>query len=143
MTEHCPPKRILIVDDETDMRIFVSTVCKTNGYDALTVGDGHKALEAARSYQPQLVVLDIMMPKIEDGVQTFYQFKTDPEFSHIPIIMLSAIARKTFFYHISLLTSRSDGHQYEPDGYIEKPPDAAELIHLIATILSAHSAPAQ
>ena len=54
---------------------------------------------------PDLIILDVMMPKIEDGIHTFYQLRTDPKFEHIPIIMLSAIARKTFFHSIMSFNS--------------------------------------
>jgi two-component system, OmpR family, phosphate regulon response regulator PhoB len=123
-------KKILIVDDEEDMRIFISTVVETSGYAAMTAANGEDALKIARSCIPDLVILDIMMPGIEDGIQTFFQFKSDADLKHIPVIMLSAISKKTFFHYIRTFPSNDDA-LHEPDGYMEKPPDAAELILLI------------
>jgi CheY-like chemotaxis protein len=97
-------KKVLVVDDERDMRIFVSTVVETSGFEATVASDGAEALQKASSNPPALVILDVMMPKIEDGIQTYRQFRTDPKLSCIPSIMLSAIAQKTFLHHIKMLS---------------------------------------
>ena len=123
--------KILVVDDEADMRIFVSTVVETRGFTPVTAEDGREALARARSNPPALVILDVMMPKIDDGIRTYQQFRTDESLNHIPIIMLSAVARKTFFHTIRMLNPYKGLHIPEPDAYLEKPPDAAELIRLI------------
>ena len=129
--------KILVVDDERDMRIFVSTVVETLSLEAIAAKDGSEALEKARLNPPALVILDVMMPKIDDGIQTYRQFRTDPSLSHIPIIMLSAIAKKTFLHSIKML-SPQHGHQLpEPEAYMEKPPDANELSRLIRALLPA------
>jgi len=128
-------KTILVVDDERDMRIFISTVVETLGFEALTAKDGAEALQKANSNPPALVILDVMMPKIDDGIQTYRQFRTEQKLSRIPIIMLSAIARKTFFHSIRLLKPLSGKQLPEPEAYMEKPPDAAELSRLITMLL--------
>ena len=129
--------KILVVDDERDMRIFVSTVVETLGLEAIAAKDGAEALEKARLNPPVLVILDVMMPKIDNGIQTYRKFRTDPSLSHIPIIMLSAIAEKTFLHSIKML-SPQQGHQLpEPEAYMEKPPDANELSRLIRALLPA------
>ena len=86
-------KKILVVDDEADMRIFVSTVVETRGFEPMTAQDGTEALNMARLEIPALVILDVMMPKIDDGIQTYQQFRTDEKLNRIPIIMLSAVAK--------------------------------------------------
>ena len=132
-------KKILVVDDERDMRIFVSTVVETLGFEAITAHDGAQALGTAGSNPPALVILDVMMPRIDDGIQTYRQFKTDPALSHIPIIILSAIARKTFMHSIRMLSPRQDSGLPEPEAYMEKPPDANELGRLITELLPTES----
>lgn len=131
--------KILVVDDERDMRIFVSTVAETQGFEAIAAKDGAEALEKARSNPPALVILDVMMPKIDDGIQTYRQFRTDPSLARIPIIMLSAIARKTFLHSIRMLNPHKGPQLPEPDAYMEKPPDADELSRLISALLAADS----
>lgn len=129
------PRRILIVDDEADMRIFIRTVVETSGYQALTAANGAEALALAAKNPPDLVVLDVMMPQIEDGIHTYQQFRTQTRLAQIPLIMLSAISRKTFYHSIKVLV-RPDGRSLaEPDGYIEKPPDAHELRAMIGRLL--------
>ena len=128
-------KKILVVDDEADMRIFVSTVIETSGGLPVTAADGTQALALARSEPPALVILDIMMPGIDDGIRTYQQFKSDEKLNRIPVIMLSAVAKKTFFHTIKMLTPHTDRMIPEPEAYMEKPPDANELIRLINGLL--------
>jgi CheY-like chemotaxis protein len=135
MNEPHSMKTILVVDDEADMRIFVSTVAETGGYEALTADSGANAMEMARARTPDLVILDVMMPKIEDGIQIFQEFKSTAGLKHIPIIMLSAIAKKTFFHYITLSSLTRGEGPYEPDGYMEKPPEADDLLYMIKTLL--------
>ena len=97
--------------------------------------DGTKALFLARSEPPALVILDVMMPGIDDGIQTYQQFKTDEKLNRIPIIMLSAVAKKTFFHTIRIMTPHKGHTIPEPEAYMEKPPDANELIRLINELL--------
>ena len=127
--------KILVVDDERDMRIFVSTVVETLGFEPVAAENGTEALEKAGTNPPALVILDVMMPKIEDGIQTYHQFKSDPTLSCIPIIMLSAIAKRTFFHSIRMLNPRQGSPLPEPEAYMEKPPDAEELSRLITELL--------
>ena len=131
--------KILVVDDERDMRIFVSTVVETAGFEPITAKNGAEALQKAGSNPPALVILDVMMPKIEDGIQTYQQFRSDPKLSRIPIVMLSAIAKKTFFHSIRMLSPRLGSQLPEPEAYMEKPPDADELGRLIRELLAAES----
>ncbi len=128
-------KKILVVDDEPDMRVFVSTVVETMGFESITAKDGAQALEKAGSILPDLVILDVMMPKIEDGIRTYQQFRNDEKLVHIPIIMLSAIAKRTFFHSIRMLSPQKKPHVPEPEAYMEKPPDAAELVKMIENLL--------
>ena len=128
--------KILVVDDEADMRIFVSTVIETSGFIPVTAEDGIQALAMARSIIPSLVILDVMMPKIDDGIQTYLQFRTDDKLDQIPIIMLSAVAKKTFFHTIRMLNPYRGQTIPEPEAYMEKPPDASELIRLIKELIA-------
>ena len=128
--------KILVVDDESDMRIFVSAVVETMGFEPITAKDGAEALEKARTHLPDLVILDVMMPKIDDGIRAFEQFRTDKSLSHIPIIILSAIAKKTFIHSIRMLRPRQGDPVPDPEAYMEKPPDAGELGELISGLLA-------
>jgi len=129
-------KRVLVVDDEQDMRIFVSTVVETMGLEPVSAEDGAEALKKARSTRPALVILDVMMPDIEDGIETYHRFRTDETLKKIPVIMLSAMAQKTFLHSIRMLNPQKGVPILEPEAYMEKPPDADELGRLISMLLS-------
>ena len=132
-------RKILVVDDERDMRIFVSTVVETSGFEAVVARDGTEALEKASAKPPALVILDVMMPRIIDGIETYRQFRTDPKLAQIPIFILSAIARKTFLHSIRLLNPHRGTQLPDPEAYMEKPPDAEELNRLINRFLRPES----
>ena len=132
-------KDILVVDDEQDMRIFVSTVVETLGWTPVAAASGTEALDHAQSNPPALIILDVMMPQIDDGLQTYQRLKSDEALAAIPVIMLSAIAKKTFFHSIRLLTPSAGIPLPEPEAYLEKPPDVRELGQLITALLPDHS----
>ncbi|OGI07487.1 MAG: hypothetical protein A2Y40_07195 [Candidatus Margulisbacteria bacterium GWF2_35_9] len=83
-------KKILIVDDEMDMRIFISTLMETSGYKAVATRNGKDGIRKAGDILPDLIILDVMMPG-EGGVQMYRQLKTDNTLKNIPVIMLSAV----------------------------------------------------
>jgi CheY-like chemotaxis protein len=121
--------KVLIVADEIDMRIFVSTLFSEDGYQAVVVPDGNAGLLKAREIHPKLIVLDVMIPG-EGGVKMYQGLKTDPSLREIPVIMLSAVARKTFSHYLKMHNIQAEGGLPSPDAYMEKPPDAQELIAL-------------
>ncbi len=127
-------KRVLVVDDELDMRTFVTTLLETSGYKPLSAEDGTKGLEMARKDKPALIILDIMMPK-ESGITMYRALKTDPDLKDIPVIMLSALAKKTFLHSQSVLDAYKGEKIPEPAAYIEKPPEPDELLEAIQSSL--------
>lgn len=119
--------KVLIVDDEMDMRIFMTTLFETNGYKPVITRDGKSGLKKAKEVLPDLIVLDVMMPG-EGGVKMYKELKTDATLCHIPVVMLSAVAQKTFTHYLKMLNIRLDGVVPYPEAYVEKPPDADDLI---------------
>ena len=134
-TKNMKKKKILIVDDEPDMRIFLSTLLETNGYKPVVSADGMEGIRKARQIKPDLVVLDVMMPKA-GGVQMYRDLRVDSELEGIPVIMLSGIAKKTFFHSQNVLDSYMDQSVREPDAYIEKPPEAEEFLQSVRGLLN-------
>jgi two-component system phosphate regulon response regulator PhoB len=128
-------KKILIVDDELDMRIFLSTLLETNGYKPVVSTDGMDGIRKAREIKPDLIVLDVMMPKA-GGVQMYRDLSVDGELKGIPVIMLSGIAKKTFFHSLNVLDSHTGQSAREPDAYIEKPPEAEEFLLNVRGLLN-------
>ena len=128
-----PPKKVLVVDDEMDMRIFLSTVMKTSGYETVTTREGADGIRIAREIQPDLVVMDVMMPG-EGGVQMYRCLKTDPDLAHIPVIMVSAVESRTFYHYLNMLNSRLTTPVPHPAAYLEKPIDPEDLIRAAAAV---------
>lgn len=128
-------KRVLVVDDELDMRTFITTLLETSGYKPLSAEDGVQGLEVARQKKPSLIILDIMMPK-ESGINLYRELKSDPDLKTIPVIMLSALSRKTFFHSQKVLDEYKGERIPEPAAYIEKPPEPEELLVAIEKSLA-------
>jgi two-component system phosphate regulon response regulator PhoB len=128
--------KVLVVDDELDMRTFITTLLETNGYKPISAVDGREGLEIARRSRPALIILDVMMPK-ESGINMYRELKQDPALKSIPVIMLSALSRKTFFHSQKVLDEYSGEQVPEPSAYIEKPPEPDELLDAISQSLKA------
>lgn len=127
-------KKVLVVDDELDMRIFISTVFETSGYEAVTARDGKDGLTKARNLLPDLIILDIMMPG-EGGVLMYRHLKSDPDLKHIPVLMLSGVGKQTFFHYLKMMNIQPDDAIPEPEAYVEKPPSPDELLDIAATLI--------
>jgi signal transduction histidine kinase/DNA-binding response OmpR family regulator len=109
--------RILLADDNADMRDYVRRLLETR-YEVEAVADGEAALEAIARVRPDLVLTDVMMPRL-DGMQLLARLRSDPPTSTIPIILLSARAGEE---------SRVHGMQAGADDYLIKPFSARELL---------------
>ncbi|MBW2000402.1 MAG: response regulator [Deltaproteobacteria bacterium] len=123
-------EKILVIDDELDMRIYVSTLLETGGYVPLTAKDGEEGLELARRERPSLIILDILMPGMS-GLMVFQALRKDPEMKNIPVVILSAISRKSFMHSLKNLSRQARDQLSEPSAYIEKPPEPEDLLRAI------------
>ena len=119
---HVKGGRILWADDNADMREYVSRLLSKR-FDVHVVADGQAALEAARENQPDLVLSDIMMPRL-DGFGLVRELRADPQLREIPIILLSARAGEE---------SRIVGLETGADDYLVKPFSARELVARVET----------
>ena len=86
------PTRVLIVDDDEDIRAYLEVTLELAGFDVLLAGSGEHALAVARDEEPDLVVLDVMMPGI-DGLEVLRRLRADARTSHLPVILLTAKAQ--------------------------------------------------
>jgi len=84
-------KKILVVDDEADVRTFLTAVLKKEGYVTVTAEDGMQALEVARQEQPALVILDLQMPN-KTGTEFYRNLSKDKTLKDTPIIVVSGLA---------------------------------------------------
>ncbi len=126
---------ILLVDDDRDIRDSIRIVLEKNGYMVQTAANGREALEALKKKLPDLMILDIMMTTDTEGFDLAYELKNKPEFSSLPIIILTSFLDKVRhegpdkFQHIM-------GEEWPAKWLFEKPVDSKKLLEKIRGILS-------
>jgi two-component system alkaline phosphatase synthesis response regulator PhoP len=118
-------KRILVVDDEIYIVHILEFSLTMEGYTVLTASDGEEALKLIEQERPDLVVLDIMMPKL-DGYEVCRRLRQDDQFGNLPVILLSAKGRPV---------DREAGLQAGADDYIAKPFSPRKLLEKIRELL--------
>ena len=112
------PESILVVDDDPDIARFVEVNLRSAGYEVSVASDGEEALERATEIRPDLVLLDVMMPRL-DGFEVAQRLRKNPQTANTSIIMLTAKA---------LSSDKVTGLQSGADDYIIKPFDPIELL---------------
>ena len=117
-----PGSRVLVADDNADMRDYVARLLKGRGFEVRAVSDGREALAAARAQAPDLILSDVMMPEL-DGFGLLTALRADPGLQDIPVILLSARAGEE---------ARVEGLSAGADDYLVKPFSARELLARIA-----------
>ena len=103
--------KILVVDDESDILEIISYNLKSAGYDTVTAKDGSEAIQKARIFRPDLIMLDIMMPN-KNGIDTCREIRKIPEFKDTMVLFLTALNDEK---------SEIDGLNMGADDYIAKP----------------------
>jgi twitching motility two-component system response regulator PilH len=128
-------KKVLVVDDDPDVRLFSVTVLEENGYTPLEAANGEEGLKMIKKEKPELIILDVLMPR-QSGIRLYRELKTDKSFKDIPIIILSGIAKKTFLRSQKALTEFGGKEVPEPKIYLEKPVEPEILAGEINSILA-------
>ena len=123
-------KKVLVVDDDQDVRSFVVTVLEENQYIPLVAKDGVEGLEVIEKEHPDLVILDVLMPR-GSGIRLYRKLKTDEELKKIPVIMFTGIALKSFLKSQKALDEFQGGEVPMPDIYLEKPIEPEDLVAAI------------
>ena len=118
-------KKILVIDDEPDLRELVRVNLDQAGYGVETASSGREALQALRRSTPDLVVLDLMLPDIS-GTELCRKIRSDPALADIPVIMLTAKAAEV---------DRVVGFELGADDYVTKPFSPRELVLRISAVL--------
>jgi twitching motility two-component system response regulator PilH len=128
-------KKILVVEDDADVRLFVFTALERHGMTALTAVNGEEGLQLVRKEEPDLILLDILLPK-QSGIKMYRELKKDGALSQIPVVVLSGISRRTFLRTQELLTESEGRSVPEPEAYLEKPVTARKLFETVRRVLS-------
>lgn len=119
------PKRILVIDDEADVTELVAYHLRAKGYQVESLNNPNGSIGAARTFEPDLVILDVMMPDL-NGVQICRMLRADPKLKEVPVIFLTAKAEEA---------DRIQGLETGADDYICKPFSTKELMLRVQSIL--------
>lgn len=123
-------KRVLACDDDPVILRLLQVNLELEGYEVLLAHDGQEAVDVALAELPDLIVLDIMMPRM-DGYQAVERLKSTPTTMHIPVVFLSAKAQPSDI---------SRGRDYGVTDYLTKPFDPSDLLDVVARLARAKAA---
>jgi len=116
---------ILIVEDDPKSLTLTKDMLKVSGYATIQASDGNEGVELAKTAKPDLILMDIMMPK-KDGYAACHDIKTDPVTRNIPVVMLTAIGHQL---------NKEFAESVGADGYVTKPFTRQGLIDAISPLL--------
>ena len=123
--------KILIVDDDPDFVEYTRTVLESAGYQVVSAGNSDQGMRMLAREQPDLVVLDVIMSSILDGLSMSQRMAEDPDFKHVPIVMVTSIANTDY---LALFPTDESIHI---DAFLTKPIAPAELLRQIARLAPA------
>jgi CheY-like chemotaxis protein len=121
---------ILIVDDDPDVRTYLTTLFRDHGHETDTAEDGVLGLEKAKSRRPDLITLDVIMPN-QTGVKMYRSIVADPDCKDVPVLIVSGVTQ------YKELFSRDHKTMPKPAAFIEKPVDRDVLLEMINKLVSA------
>jgi CheY-like chemotaxis protein len=123
------PKRILIVDDEQDIRTYLSTLLEDQGYTTVLAKDGVEAMQQLQAGIPDLITLDISMPE-KSGVKFFRDLKSDDQWKKTPVVIVTGVS-EDFKKFIS-----SRQQVPAPEGFVPKPINQQEILAIVKKLLA-------
>ena len=119
-------KKVLIVDDEPNIVLSVEFLMQREGHEVVTARDGQEAMDVLAAARPDLMILDVMMPR-KNGFEVCAEVRTDPEMSGMPILMLTAKGREA---------EMKKGLSLGADAYITKPFSTHDLVTKVNELLN-------
>ena len=119
--------RVLVVDDDEVIRQLIAVNLQLEGFDVSTAVDGQDCLDKVQDIAPDVITLDVMMPRL-DGWETAVQLRKAPETAHIKVVLITARAQEVDINH---------GTNVGADAYLTKPFDPGEMIRLVRELAGA------
>ena len=121
------PKKILIIDDEKDMRVYLEALFRKAGYETDAAADGDEGVWLAEAHKPDLITLDVLMPK-KSGVKAYRGLRTSEKTSGIPIIVLTGLTRSDDFFG-------NLGGLGPPEAVVEKPIEREAFLNKVKELI--------
>jgi CheY-like chemotaxis protein len=122
-----PDKTILVVDDDIDLVEIIRVTLEREGYKVIDAQSGERGLELARTKNPDLIILDVMMGTVDEGFQVAYQLRNESDTRDTPILMLTAVADQTGFR----FDAGKDQDFLPVNEFLEKPVSPRKLVDLV------------
>ncbi len=119
--------KVLVVDDEPHLRVFIAAVFRSAGCETATAANGSQGLEKAREMRPDLVSLDLMMPG-EGGLKMYRGLREDDVLRAVPVLIVSAVSPGAFAHSLAMLRASLPEGLAAPEGFVEKPPEPERLL---------------
>ncbi len=119
-----PVLRALVVDDSAVIRELIAVNLELEGFEVTTAGDGESAVELANSLQPDVITLDVMMPRLT-GFETVVRLREEPKTAGIPVVMVTGRAQAA---------DLARGEEVGVEAYLTKPFEPAELIEVVTRL---------
>ncbi|HSE07138.1 MAG TPA: response regulator [Nocardioidaceae bacterium] len=119
-----PVLRALVVDDSAVIRELIAVNLELEGFEVTTAGDGQSALELAHELQPDVITLDVMMPRLT-GFETVLRLREEPKTAGIPVVMVTGRAQAA---------DLARGEEVGVEAYLTKPFEPAELIEVVTRL---------
>ena len=120
-------KKILIIDDEKDMRVYLEALFRKAGYDTETAENGEEGQWLAEAQKPDLITLDILMPK-KSGIKAYRALRTSDKTRSIPIMVLTGLTRLDDFFG-------DLGDLPQPDELVEKPIERDDFLEKVQKLI--------
>lgn len=121
-------KKILVIEDEEDIRSYIMTFFEDNGFQVLGAGNGKAGLALATQEAPDLITLDISMPE-QSGMKTLRELQETPSTASVPVVIVTGVSDELKQY----IEHRK--HLKPPAGYVFKPIDTRELLETVTRLL--------
>jgi CheY-like chemotaxis protein len=119
------PKRVLIIDDEEDLRTYLQTLLTKAGYETEVAVNGEEGVKAALASRPDLITLDILMPK-QSGLKAYQALRESPETKDVPVIVLTGLTQQEDFF---------GGAVPRPEALIDKPIERESFVKVVSSII--------
>jgi len=128
-------KKVLTVDDEYQVREIIATMLQEHDYVPLQARNGEEAMDLIREQNPDLIILDILMPE-KSGIKLYRELKTNESLKKTPVVICSGIARRTFLRTHAGPAKRGQESIPAPEAYMEKPVKPAALAKIVDKLLA-------
>lgn len=128
------PVRVLIIEDDPDVRSYLTNLLHGEGYQVISTAEVDKGLAMAQGKNPSLVILDAMLPG-DDAQHVYIELKFNPELNHIPVVLLSTLTRRALWGSRFYGAGTAHKRLPEPDAFLARPPEADDFLAAVERLI--------